>query len=111
MAWNLKRMFASPPPDGAQRFRPAMTGSPQSLSQANRSLPQPNRAKEQRRATPTRGAGARLTSFLARTYNLKVAADYAVGADAGVSAEEATEAIEGATQFVEAVEQALSSTQ
>ena len=54
------------------------------------------------------GFERRLTSFLARTYNLKVAADYAVGADVGVSAEEAAEAIEGATRFVEAIEQALS---
>jgi uncharacterized protein (UPF0332 family) len=53
----------------------------------------------------------RLTSFLARAYNLKVAADYAVGSSVGVSAKEAAEAIEGATRFVQAVEKALSGAQ
>jgi uncharacterized protein (UPF0332 family) len=50
----------------------------------------------------------RLASFLAQAYNLKVVADYAVGADVRVSDLEAAEAIEGATNFVEAVQGILS---
>ncbi len=49
-----------------------------------------------------------LTAFLARAYNLKVAADYAVGADEEVGKSEAAEAIDSATRFVAAVERALS---
>ncbi|RBP03769.1 uncharacterized protein (UPF0332 family) [Roseiarcus fermentans] len=49
-----------------------------------------------------------LTAFLARAYRMKVAADYTVGADEEVGKSEATEAIESATRFVEAVERALS---
>ena len=41
-----------------------------------------------------------LASFLARAYNLKTAADYAVGVDVAVSASEATDAIDGAARFV-----------
>jgi uncharacterized protein (UPF0332 family) len=40
-----------------------------------------------------------LASFLARAHNLKTVADYAVGADLGVGASEATDAIDGATRF------------
>jgi uncharacterized protein (UPF0332 family) len=54
------------------------------------------------------GFDRRLTAFLAQANNLKVVADYAVGAGVGVSAEEAAEAIEEATRFVETVEQAVS---
>jgi len=52
----------------------------------------------------------KLASFLAQAYNLKVVADYAFGSDIRLSRLEATEAIEGATRFVEAVENALSET-
>lgn len=48
-----------------------------------------------------------LASFLARAYNLKTVADYAVGADVGVSPLEATDAIESAARFVDAIERAL----
>jgi uncharacterized protein (UPF0332 family) len=53
----------------------------------------------------------KLASFLAQAYKLKVVADYAVGSNIGVSASEAAEAIEGATNFIEAVERALSDPQ
>jgi uncharacterized protein (UPF0332 family) len=49
-----------------------------------------------------------LTSFLARSYNLKIAADYAVGSDAVVDAAEAAEAIENAARFVESIGRAIS---
>jgi uncharacterized protein (UPF0332 family) len=49
-----------------------------------------------------------LASFLARAYNLKTAADYAVGVDVAVSASEATDAIDGAARFVGAIERVLS---
>ena len=49
-----------------------------------------------------------LASFLARAYNLKTVADYAVGADVGVGASEATDAIDGATRFVDSIERVLS---
>ena len=49
-----------------------------------------------------------LTAFLARAYNLKVAADYAFSADEELGESEAAAAIEGAAHFVEAVEHALS---
>ena len=49
-----------------------------------------------------------LTAFLARAYNLKVAADYAVGVDEELGMSEAAEAINGATRFVESVERTLS---
>jgi uncharacterized protein (UPF0332 family) len=53
----------------------------------------------------------KLASFLGQAYKLKVVADYAVGSNIGVSASEAAEAIEGATNFLEAVERALSDPQ
>jgi uncharacterized protein (UPF0332 family) len=49
-----------------------------------------------------------LTSFLARAYNLKVVADYAIGPDAVVGASEETEAVESAARFVESIARALS---
>ena len=49
-----------------------------------------------------------LASFLARAYNLKTVADYAVGADLGVGASGATDAIDGATRFVESIARVLS---
>jgi uncharacterized protein (UPF0332 family) len=49
-----------------------------------------------------------LASFLARAYNLKTVADYAVGADVAVSASEAADAIEGAARFVDAITRAVS---
>jgi uncharacterized protein (UPF0332 family) len=48
-----------------------------------------------------------LTSFLARAYNLKIAADYAVGSDAVVDAAEAAEAVESAERFVESISRAI----
>ena len=51
--------------------------------------------------------GRDLTSFLARTYNLKVAADYEVGSSATVTSSEAVEAIAGADKFVAAIERVL----
>lgn len=45
----------------------------------------------------------RFVAFLARAYNLKASADYAIGDDARVSLSEAEQAIESAEQFVEAV--------
>jgi uncharacterized protein (UPF0332 family) len=49
-----------------------------------------------------------LASFLARAYNLKTVADYDVAADVGVGASEATDAIDGAARFVDAIERVLS---
>jgi len=49
-----------------------------------------------------------LASFLARAYNLKTVADYAVGTEVAVSAPEAADAIAGAARFVDAIERALS---
>jgi hypothetical protein len=58
-------------------------------------------AKEDRRID--RGFAA----FLARAYNLKATADYAIGDDAGVSLSEAGQAIESAAQFVAGVSRLL----
>jgi hypothetical protein len=44
---------------------------------------------------------------LARAYNLKASADYAIGDDVGVSLSEAGQAIEIAVQFVEGVSRLL----
>ncbi len=52
--------------------------------------------------------GRKLTSFLAQAYNLKVTADYAVESNLTLTPRETAEAIDGATQFVAAVELALS---
>ncbi|MDP3553553.1 HEPN domain-containing protein [Methylocystis sp.] len=46
-------------------------------------------------------------AFLARAYNLKATADYAIGDDAGVSLSEAGQAIESAAQFVAGVSRLL----
>jgi uncharacterized protein (UPF0332 family) len=46
-------------------------------------------------------------SFLARAYNLKTTADYAIGDIAGVSISEAEQAIESAARFVDGVERGL----
>ena len=51
--------------------------------------------------------GRGLTSFLARTYNLKVAADYEVGPSVTLTSSEAAEAIAGADKFVAAIERVL----
>ncbi len=49
-----------------------------------------------------------LATFLGQAYNLKTIADYAVGADVGVSASEANDAISGAARFVQDIERVLS---
>jgi uncharacterized protein (UPF0332 family) len=49
-----------------------------------------------------------LASFLGQAYNLKTIADYTVGAGVGVSASEASNAINGAARFVEVIERILS---
>lgn len=46
-------------------------------------------------------------TFLARAYNLKATADYAIGDDVGVSLSEAGQAIESAAQFVESISRLL----
>jgi len=46
-------------------------------------------------------------TFLARAYNLKATADYAIGDDVGVSVSEAEQAIETAEQFVDAITRAV----
>lgn len=46
-------------------------------------------------------------AFLARAYNLKATADYAIGDDARVSVAEVGQAIEGATQFVDGISRLL----
>ena len=46
-------------------------------------------------------------ALLARAYNLKASADYAIGDDVGVSLSEAGQAIEIAVQFVEGVSRLL----
>jgi uncharacterized protein (UPF0332 family) len=46
-------------------------------------------------------------TFLARAYNLKATADYAIGDTGGVSLSEAQQAIESAEQLVDCVERTL----
>lgn len=58
-------------------------------------------AKDDPRINPT------FPSFLARAYNLKATADYAIGYDVGVSLSEAEQAFESAARFVEGVTRAL----
>lgn len=47
------------------------------------------------------------SAFLARAYNLKASADYAIGDDVRVSLSEAGQAIESAERFVDAVSRLL----
>ncbi|MBM3550488.1 MAG: HEPN domain-containing protein [Alphaproteobacteria bacterium] len=51
----------------------------------------------------------RFVTFLARAYNLKATADYAIGADGCVSLSEAEQAIESAVEFVDGVSRLLAS--
>jgi uncharacterized protein (UPF0332 family) len=51
----------------------------------------------------------RFVTFLARAYNLKATADYAIGADGRISLSEAAQAIESAAEFVDGVSRVLSS--
>jgi uncharacterized protein (UPF0332 family) len=48
-----------------------------------------------------------LPTFLARAYNLKATADYAIGDEVGVSATDAEQAIESAARFLDAVSRLL----
>jgi uncharacterized protein (UPF0332 family) len=48
-----------------------------------------------------------LATFLARAYRLKEHADYALGADAGITISDANQAIDGAIRFVNHIDQAL----
>jgi uncharacterized protein (UPF0332 family) len=51
----------------------------------------------------------RFVAFLARAYNLKATADYAIGDDVSVSLSEAKLAIESAAEFVENISRLLAS--
>ncbi|MBI5312687.1 MAG: HEPN domain-containing protein [Methylocystis sp.] len=53
------------------------------------------------------GIDRSFSAFLARAYNLKARADYAIGDDISVSVAEAGQAIESAAQFVEGISRLL----